>query len=123
MSTLALFSSLAQTLLATTPFEQRMQHCFGLLADSYPQLDLRLTLLNEPDARPQVVLPLHRTSAVWDNTRMMQVVRRRQPVVIDQHTAPALPPSPFTTSAIVASEWQADMQCYLGLPIQWEGPP
>ncbi|KPL85494.1 ATP-binding protein [Herpetosiphon geysericola] len=121
MSTLALFSSLAQTLLATTPFEQRLQHCFGMLADSYPQLDLRLTLFNEPDARPQVVLPLHRTSAVWDNTRMLQVVRRRQPVVIDQHTAPALPPSPFTTSSIVASEWQADMQCYLGLPVQWEG--
>ena len=44
MMTLSTYGALARALTADTGLDARLQHCFQILADDAPQLDLRLTI-------------------------------------------------------------------------------
>jgi signal transduction histidine kinase len=121
MMTLSTYGALARALTADTGLDSRLQQCFQILADDAPQLDLRLTIWpGGTGSPPRSWAPLRPNQAAWDNTRVAQVARRRQPLVIDQHTAPALPPAPFNPTSVQAAP-SDDGLSYMGLPVQWEG--
>lgn len=118
--TLAIYSTLAHVLVSHEPLEARLQRCFQVLAEGLPHLDVRLTVLPIASlGTPRSYAPLHRPNATWDNKRVSQIIKRRQPMVLDQHTAPALPPTPFTSNALAKPS--DDGISYMGLPVQWDG--
>ena len=119
MMMLATYSAIARALTSDEPLEVRLNECFQILAADAPQLDLRLTVWpHGTNAAPRSFTPLQRGGAGWDNARVAQIARRRQPLVLDQ---PAAPPAPFNSVAVQSRIPDPNGQSYLGLPVQWEG--
>jgi signal transduction histidine kinase len=121
MMTLPTYSIIARALTSEEPLEVRLEACFQVLHSALPHLDVRLTVWDGAGGTSRSFTPLGAERVRWDNARVTQVARRRQPLVLDQHSAPALPPAPWTATAAQPAAQPTDGLSYMGLPVQWEG--
>ena len=93
MMTLPTYSIIARALTSEEPLEARLEACFQVFHSALPHLDVRLTVWDGAGGTSRAFAPLGSERVRWDNARVTQVARRRQPLVLDQHSAPALPPA------------------------------
>ncbi|HEY1015980.1 MAG TPA: hypothetical protein VGE07_24945, partial [Herpetosiphonaceae bacterium] len=81
MTTLATYSAAARALTGDSPLDGRIERCLAALAESLPRLQLRVTVW--PGGEPARWQSPGERGPEWDQHRVHQIARRRQPLVLD----------------------------------------